>query len=109
MRYFNLLCTLLLVGVLHGCMTIEAVSVSQIPAEKDRHNRVEAKAGSPVIFAIPFGSSYPEEARRRLLEKCPGGAIEGVLAKFQNIDYFLFVSYKEVVMSGYCLTTAKKG
>ena len=96
--------------VLQGCVTVEAVSVSQIPAEKDRHHRIAASARRPVIFSIPFGTSYVEEARGQLMDKCRGGAIEGVVSKFQSTEYFLgFVGTREVIMSGYCLAAAKKG
>ena len=110
MRYLKVLGPFLLGTALTACLTVEAVSVSQIPAEKDRNHRISASASRPIVFLIPFGTSYVEEARKGLLDRCPGGAIEGVLAKFQSTDYFLgLVLVKEVSMSGYCLNPAKKG
>lgn len=58
---------------------------------------------SPMILFIPFGSGFVDDARHRLVSKCEGGSIEGMLTKFERHDYFLgLIQTQNVIMQGYC-------
>ncbi len=86
-----------------GCTTIESISVNQIPVKSQRKSIVRAEESSPIIFLIPFGSSFVDEARHKLIAQCEGGAIEGVLTKFETHNYFLgLILTQNVLMQGYC-------
>lgn len=95
---------------LWGCKTVESVSISQIPTASQRENKVRASANSPIIFLIPFGSSYIDEARASLLDKCERDEIEGLMSKFETTNYFLglFV-VQRVELEGYCIRRSKRG
>ena len=88
-----------------GCTTVGSISISQIPEKDQRHNVVRGEGWSPIILSIPFGSGYVDDARAELLARCPNGAIEGVLAKFETHDFFfaLFAT-QNVLLEGYCLS-----
>ncbi len=106
-----LLSLALLVGALQftaACVTAESLSVSQLPPAAARKSVVTAQASKPIIFRIPFGTSHIVGAQQELLQACPHGAIEGVLAKQESTNYFLgFVRVETVSMRGYCVS--KKG
>jgi hypothetical protein len=85
-----------------GCVTVESISVSQVPEKAQRRARVHGEGWSPVILLIPFGSGYADEARAALLAKCPHGAIEGVLARYERHSYFLFGT-QFAAFDGYCV------
>lgn len=96
--------------LLPACMTVSSISTSQIPPAAARQHKVTSSASNLVFLLIPFGNSFVEKAREDLERQCPGGAIEGILAKHQNTDYFLsLVMMQEVEMEGYCLSSRKKG
>ncbi|MBF0441314.1 MAG: hypothetical protein HQK54_05365 [Oligoflexales bacterium] len=110
MRFSTFIFGFLLLIFLKGCMTVDSISVSQIPQQSERKGRISSHASRPVILLIPFGTSYVEQAQERLIAQCPHGAIEGVLAKYQTTNYFLGLIYlAEVEMEGYCIKDGKKG
>ena len=90
-------------ALLHGCVTVQSISVSQIPEASQRKHVVTATASSPVVFAIPFNNDYIDEARSNLLNQCPNGVIEGLLSKHENSNYFVGLVYMQrVKFQGYC-------
>jgi hypothetical protein len=94
----------LLGALLSACTTVSSVSISQIPDKAQRSNKVTAHAWSPEIILIPFGSGFVDDARSDLLAQCPGGSIQGLLAKFEKTDYFLgFYMVQGITFEGYCL------
>jgi hypothetical protein len=87
-----------------ACTTVTSVSVSQIPEAGQRKNVVRSEASRPIILLIPFGSSFVEKARKDLLSRCPDGAIEGVVSKHEDTNYFLgLVQVASLTMRGYCV------
>ena len=48
---------------LHGCVTVKSISISQIPDSGQRKQEIKASATSPVVFSIPFNTSYIDDAR----------------------------------------------
>lgn len=92
---------------LSGCMTVASISTGQIPIQAERRHKIRASDSTPIILGIPFGSTFVNQAREDFMAKCRGGAIEGVLTKFQSTNY-PFVAVVEVTMEGYCVKGPKK-
>jgi hypothetical protein len=88
-------------SVLSGCVTVQSISVSPIPAKAKRDQQVTAEEHGVVVLWIPFGTNYVEKAVKELSDKCPGKAVRGVLAKYESVAY-PFVSIPTVKLSGYC-------
>lgn len=106
-HFFILLSGLMLSG---ACSTVESISISQIPPESVRKQKISSSASNFVFLAIPFGNSFVAKAREDLERQCPGGAIEGILSKHQNTQFFPAIASKQsVIMEGYCITGLKKG
>jgi len=90
---------LLLSVALTGCVSLNSVSLTQVPAE--RTNEVRASADHWAILGIAFDNDFVDEAVNDLRTQCQGGKLEGVLTKFQNTVYFLVVK-REVIATAYC-------
>ena len=97
--------------LLLGCVTVESISVSQIPEKDERKRKIVSEKSQPIIFLIPFGTSYVEEAHQDLLRKCPDGAIEGMVSKHAQTQYFGFLAASASLrLQGYCVTeSSSKG
>ena len=103
-RILSLVCAYLLIG----CVTVDSVSISQIPEKSQRRQKIVSESSSPIIFLIPFGSDYVERAHEEFLSKCPKGAIEGVVSKHENTRYFgSLVSSASLRLQGYCVAEQK--
>lgn len=96
---------LICLTVFSACTTVSSVSTSQIPPIADRKQKIHSSASSLVILSIPFGNSFPDQARAELESQCPHGRIDGILSKQQSTSYFL-VATQELVLEGYCLAAA---
>ncbi|KZZ45130.1 MAG: hypothetical protein MK185_14145 [Saccharospirillaceae bacterium] len=84
---------------LTGCVSLNSVSLTQVPQE--RANQVTASADHWAILGIAFDNDFVDEAINDLRNQCQGGKLDGVLTKFQNTVYFLVVK-REVVATAYC-------
>lgn len=93
--------------LLAGCVTVDSISVSQVPAQDARKKIVKASASRPVILLIPFGTSFVEEARKDLQAQCPNGDIEGLVSKQESVAY-PFVSISRLNLRGYCVEKDSK-
>ena len=94
----------LIVPCLVGCMTVRSVSVSQLPESSLRQSVVTAQTSSPVIFGIPFNTDYLDEVRADFVSRCKDGAIEGVISKHEDVNYFIgLVVVQKVNLQGYCV------
>ena len=98
-----------ILGLSASCMTVATISANQVPRQSERRQQIAASDSGLIVLGIPFGNTFVDRAKERLMDKCPGGAIEGLLTKFQTTSYFIFYSKPEVVMEGYCVKAAKKG
>ncbi len=108
MKLIPLIFSLGLLGT--ACQTVESVSTSQFPKKSARKNMIQAESSSPIIFFIPFGTSYIDEAQENLVSQCQSPSrIEGTVSKHTSTNYFigLFMSQK-VELSGYCVASAKE-
>lgn len=92
----------ILVSILvSGCASLNSVSVTSIPA--DRNNAVSAAADRWIIFGFNFDNDYADQVAKDLEGKCAGGKISGILTKDETYNYFLFlVMKKHVEATGYC-------
>lgn len=101
---------LLPVFLLTGCVTVDSISVSQIPVKSQRKRLVQASASRPIILWIPFGTGFVEEARQQLAGQCAAGEIEGLVSKQESVTYFylLGVASSRLSLKGYCVEQSSK-
>lgn len=90
----------LLTLTLGGCVSLNSVSLTQVPEQ--RSNEVSASADHWAILGIAFDNDFVDEAVSELRSQCQGGKLNGVLTKFQNTVYFLVVK-REVIATAYCV------
>jgi hypothetical protein len=94
----------LVVQCLSGCMTVRSVSISQLPESSFRQSVVKTQTSSPIVIGIPFNTDYLDEARADFVGRCKDGAIEGVLSKHEDVNYFIgLVVVQKVSIQGYCV------
>lgn len=84
-----------------GCVSLQSVSQSSIPAKKGRE--ITAQAGKVIILGFNFDNDYVDAVSEDLKRQCPQGKISGILTKDEAIHYFLFFVWKrQVTATGYC-------
>lgn len=84
---------------LSACVSLNSISVTQIPQARD--HQVTATSDSWTFLGIAFSNDFADEAVMELKSQCIGGRIEGILTKHQTTFYFL-VFKREVVATGFC-------
>ena len=84
---------------LSGCVGLNTVSMTQVPAE--RENKITTSSSSWNFIGINFSNQFVDVAIDKLKEQCPSGKIEGVYTKHQTTGYLL-VFKREVIVSAYC-------
>ncbi|PKG80806.1 hypothetical protein CXF85_22120 [Colwellia sp. 75C3] len=84
---------------LTGCVGLNTVSMTQVPAKRD--NIITTKAASWNLLGINFSNAFVDEAIDGLKSQCPTGKIEGVYTKHQTTGYVLMFK-REVFVSAYC-------
>ncbi|PKH87749.1 hypothetical protein [Colwellia sp. Bg11-28] len=84
---------------LTGCVGLNTVSMTQIPAHRD--NVITTSSSSWNFIGINFSNAFVDEAIDELKGQCPTGKIEGVYTKHQTTGYVLMFK-REVVVSAYC-------
>jgi hypothetical protein len=84
---------------LSGCVGLNTVSMTQVPAERD--NKITTNSSSWNFIGINFSNVFVDEAIEKLKGQCPAGKIEGVYTKHQTTGYVL-VFKREVIVSAYC-------
>ena len=98
--------SLILGFTLVGCVHLNSVSTSSIPA--DRSRPIEAQAYKSLPFLVSFSNSYLDDLARSLAEQCPDGRVEGILTKQEFLTYFPLVAHAyKVTASGYCVAGAQ--
>jgi hypothetical protein len=92
-----------LLGALTGCTHMASISTTSIPAQRGK--QVSANAYNFLFFQVNFSNDYVNALTRDLAEQCPGGRVEGVLTKMENITYFPLVAHAvEITATGYCVS-----
>jgi len=84
---------------LTGCVGLNTVSMTQVPAQRD--NVITTKSSSWNFIGINFSNAFVDEAIDKLKGQCPTGKIEGVYTKHQTTGYVLMFK-REVIVSAYC-------
>lgn len=84
---------------LSACVSLNSVSLTQIPEARD--NSITATANSWNLLGIAFSNDFVDEAIMDLKSQCIGGKVEGILTKHQTTAYFLILE-REVIATGYC-------
>lgn len=95
---------ILIVIVQIGCASMDSVSITQIP--KERNNVVESKVNTWRFLGIGFSNDFVLEAQSDLMKKCPQGNITGIITTYESYWYFLLVN-KVVKAKGYCSEGSK--
>lgn len=90
------------VSQLVGCVYLNSVSITSIP--KDRTHKVMAEANKFMFMGFNFNNDYINNIPADLARQCPGGKVQGVLTKDENVDYFLYFFWtKKITAEGYCV------
>ena len=89
------------IGLLSGCVSLDSVSLTQLPENRDR--LVTASASDVVFLGFTTQNDFVDEAVENLKSKCREGKLTGILTKHQTTSYVL-VFKREVIASGYCNT-----
>jgi len=84
---------------LSGCVGLNTVSMTQVPAE--RENKISTSSSSWNFIGINFSNKFVDVAIDKLKDQCSSGKIEGVYTKHQTTGYLL-VFKREVIVSAYC-------
>ena len=87
--------------LLGGCVSLNSVSETQIPVERD--HEVKAESSRLIVLGLNFDNDYVDQVRSQLKDQCRGGEVRGILTKDEMITYFLFVQRRRVTAEGYCL------
>ncbi len=101
---------LLFLGLLSGCVSLNTVSLTSIPAKRDR--QVQAEASKYIFLGLSFDNDFVDEMTGQLKQKCPDGMISGILTKDEAVNYFLYIFWRHhVTATGYCSqgSTARNG
>lgn len=84
---------------LSACASVNSVSLSPIPAKRDRV--VQAEATRFIILGFNFDNDYVDQIHQSFRAQCPGGVISGILTKDEVISYFL-AHKRRVIATGFC-------
>jgi hypothetical protein len=89
------------VCMVQACVSLQSVSLTQIPAK--RSNQVVATASRMIILGFNFDNDYVNSITENLKSQCQNGQVQGILTKDEATAYFgPFVMKRTVTASGYC-------
>lgn len=84
-----------------SCASINSVSLTQIPQE--RNQKVKVVKDKIIFLGFNFDNDFVDQMSTELKRQCPDGRITGILTKDENINYFLYIVWKKQVSAeGYC-------
>ena len=85
-----------------GCVSLDSVSVTPVPA--NRSQKVRAEAERFIVLGFNFDNDYVNGLTNDLKAQCSNGTVTGLLAKTETIQYFSFIFWKKrVSATGYCV------
>lgn len=85
--------------LMSGCASVQSVSLTPIPAKRDKVVRAEATRF--IILGFNFDNNYVDQIHQSFRAQCPGGVISGILTKDEVISYFL-AHRRKVTATGFC-------
>jgi hypothetical protein len=89
------------VVMLSGCASLNSVSLTPIP--KERNREIRSEASRTIILGFNFDNDYVDQVVNDLKSKCSNGTVSGILTKDETINYFLMLVHRrQVVATGYC-------
>lgn len=92
---------------LQGCTYISAISLTNIPAQ--RQNKVSASVKKLVFLGLSFDNDKVFTLSQKLRSECAGGEVKGIFTKDLRTLYFLdFIMSQETVATGYCVKPSEK-
>ena len=102
MKSLKLLVFFVLSTMLVQCVSLNSVSMTQIP--KERQKVVSASVSRNIFLFLNFDNDYVDELSGQLRVQCSGGVVSGILTKAESICYlpFCFIYQKKVTAKGYC-------
>lgn len=99
---FTTVTFLFVVMFVSGCASLNSVSLTQIPSE--RNQKVKVTRDKVIFLGFNFDNDFVDQMTNDLKKQCPDGRISGLLTKDENINYFLYIVWKkQVTAEGYCL------
>ena len=91
----------LLLGPL-GCSYLTSVSVSNVPA--DRNKKVRVSANRFIFLLMNFDNDDVNTLTEQLAQKCPQGKVKGILTKYESVVYFpIVVHQRRITAEGHCV------
>ena len=85
-----------------GCVSLNTVSLTSIPAQREKP--VSASVERFMVLGFNFDNDYVDMLTDKLKNQCSNGTISGILTKDENIDYFLYIFWKKTITAkGYCV------
>lgn len=85
-----------------GCVSLNTVSLTSIPAQREKP--VSASVERFMVLGFNFDNDYVDMLTDKLKNQCNNGTISGILTKDENIDYFLYIFWKKTITAkGYCV------
>ncbi|MFT4763661.1 MAG: hypothetical protein ACI9OH_000750 [Oleispira sp.] len=100
-KLFMMLTASIAISVLAGCVSLDSISLTQLPEKRD--HVVTASASDVLFLGFTTQNDFVDEAVINLKSKCPRGKLSGILTKHQTTSYIL-VFKREVIATGYCNT-----
>ena len=93
----------LIIGMqLVGCASVNSISLSSIPAV--RNKEVRSVKEKTIFLGFNFNNDFIDEMNEDLKRQCPNGMVKGILTKDEVIDYFLRIVWThKVSATGYCV------
>ncbi|MBM4251711.1 MAG: hypothetical protein FJ146_07050 [Deltaproteobacteria bacterium] len=83
-----------------GCTYTRAISQTNVPSERGKV--VEASVERMMFLGIAFDNDDVPKLVEKLRDKCPNGAIRGILTKDLSTSY-LIVIVRKTIAQGYCI------
>jgi hypothetical protein len=91
---------LLVLPLLAGCASVNSISMTTIP--KDRNQVVRAEVSKTIFLAFNFDNDFVDPLVEKLKAQCPQGIVTGILTKDEVISYVI-VHTRRVVATGFCV------
>jgi hypothetical protein len=97
--------TLICALFLASCTSLNTLSVTSIPAKRDKP--VKAQTEKMIFLGFNFDNDFVDDMTNQLKRQCPNGMISGILTKDEAVNYFLYIVWKhQVTATGYCVASA---
>src|SRR3954468_17644786 len=89
-----------LLAALSACTSLQSLSVTAVPRERD--HPVRAEASNTAFLGIHFDNDFVDGLRDELPRKCPHGRVTGVYTKYET-TWVIVVETRTVTATGYCV------